>query len=310
MPLTMKRRRAFTLIELTVVIVLLAIVGVAVTATLARQGRASRAATELTELRDHLSEGASILASDLRSISLAGGDVYPGAMGKNSIEFRSAYGSSVVCEINGGSSITLPPNSGGTAGVRLSWLYKRADPGHGLFVFDEGATDDPSDDSWIYRIISAVATNAAACSATPFAGATSGATSGLSIALNAALPATVSTGAPVRFVERVRYALYQSSDGRWYLGYCASNSMSAPCATLQPVSGPYLPPNSNQSSGQSGLDLYYFDEDGVATSDPLRVARIEIALRGATPGTATLAGNIADVQIRDTVRLSVEVRNR
>jgi len=305
-----RMRAAFTLVECTVAIVLLAILGTAVTTTVQRQGRAYRAAAELSELRDQLSEGAAILASELRALAPGGGDVYPGGMGKNALEFRSAFGFSIACEISGGSILSLPSNSASGAGTRLTWLYKRAEPGNGVYVFDEGSSADLSDDAWVFRTIVSVVPDPAACAAGAFAAARDALSPGFRISLSAALPGTVGAGAPVRFVERVRYALYRSSDNRWYLGYCASSTMTTTCAALQPVSGPYLPPASSPPSAPGGLDFHYVDANGTATTDPLNVARIDIALRGVTYGTATLAGRLAAIPIRDSVRLSVEVRNR
>jgi hypothetical protein len=300
-------RRAYTLAEVLIAVVLLVIaVGIA-TATMGRQTRASRAAAELAELRDQLREGAGTLATDLAQISPAGGDIY-GAMQKSSLEFRSVMGSSVACIVNPAGSLSIPANADVSPGTRLTWLYKRVDPGHGVLIFDEGASHDADDDAWLFRTIISVASHATACTATPFAGASS--QPGMMIGLNAGLPGSVTAGAPVRFVERVRYALYQSSDSKWYIGYCASNTMSSSCGTLQPVSGPYLPPSADQNSGTGGLDLYYFDESGLPTLDPARVARIDIAVRGVTRGGASLAGSYAAAPIRDTLRVSVAVRNR
>jgi hypothetical protein len=289
---------------------LLGLVAVAITSTLMRQTRSARAAAELTELRDQLREGAHIMVSDLRSVSAATGDIYPGLMGKHSIEFRSTFGASVLCAMSGPSIIHLPPNTQLASGARFSHVRQRVDPGHGLLIFDEGATDDVGDDAWLLRTITTVVNTPNACTASSFSSTADVSLLSYRIELNAPLPATVTAGAPVRFVERVRYALYQSSDNKWYLGHCESASLSVSCAPLQPLSGPYSPPDADQGSGQGGLDLYYYDAGGLTTVDPLRVSRIDIALRGSASSALSLAGRSTPSPPRDTLRLVLRLRNQ
>jgi hypothetical protein len=273
-----------------------------------RHSRSTRASSELAELRDQLRDGVAILAADLASMAPAGGDIYPAAMGKSSLEFRATLGASIICGAIG-TQMSLPPDSDHSDGRRFTYLARRVDPGHGVLIFDEGALPDSSDDLWLSRLITAVDTPVNPCGASPWVAAADAGLRGFQLTLDAPLTATARLGAPVRILERVRYALYQSGDNRWYLGYCASATMAMTCATLQPLSGPYMPPNADQTSGLSGLDLYYFDVAGVATTDPLRVARIDVAFRAATRGPVAQSGG-AGMILRDTLRFSVNLHSR
>ena len=306
-------RRAFVLSELLVALTLLGIVAGAITLTMWRHSRGAQAAIELSELRDQLSEGAAVLSASLRGISPPGGDIYPGTMGPSSVEVRAPFANSIICG-TAPNTILLPPNSILASGTRLTFFYRRVDPGHGALILDEGSTPSPADDTWVLRNVTAVATLANACGGAPFTSAADAALSGYRITLDAALPAGAGAGSPVIFVERMRFALYRAGDNRWYLGSCSSNSMSSSCSTLQPLAGPFLSANADQTSGLSGLDLYYFDANALPTTNPLNVARIDIALRGSTVAARPLSGSMSaqasGQPTRDTVRLVVELRNR
>jgi prepilin-type N-terminal cleavage/methylation domain-containing protein len=301
-------RRGVTLAELLIALTLLALIGSACVASVVRHSRSGRASVEIAELRDQLRDGAAILTADLASISAPGGDIYPGGMGKSSLEFRATVGSSVACA-TAATSVALPPNTAHTDGRRFTFMSRRVDPGHGLMILDEGASPAASDDIWLVRTVTAVSTPLNPCVGSPFSTASEATLRGYLLSVDVPLSATVAAGAPVRIVERARYALYQSGDNRWYLGYCSSASMATACAVLQPVSGPYSPANPDQASGLSGLDLFYHDADGAPTADPLRVARIDVVFRAASAGALSLAGG-SGAPLRDSTRLSINLYNR
>jgi hypothetical protein len=303
-----RHRAAFTLAQTAVALVLLGIVTAIATAFSTRQTRAQQARIERAEVRDQLSQGVATLARELSPVSAVGGDLLASGLGKSSIEFRSTFGSSVICARSGGSGIVIPGS--GVGNRPFSSVYKRIDPGAGVLVFAEGPTGEARDDYWALRSVASVSGAAGACAGSLIAPSLPDPSSGLLITLDAPLPAEVFAGAPVKFVERVRYALYRSSDKLWYLGYCASNTLASACTTLQPVSGPYSPPNPDQSTGQSGLDFYYYDADNLPTGNHQAVARIDIAFRAATSGWLPLSGSHTVTPHRDTVRISVGLRNR
>ena len=98
-------RRAFTLVELLITMVLLGLVGAVVVTVVVRQQRFYRATSALMDARAQIRQMASVLPMELRGISSAGGDIV--AMTDSAIEFRSSFGSSVVCTNTSSTVIVL-----------------------------------------------------------------------------------------------------------------------------------------------------------------------------------------------------------
>jgi hypothetical protein len=114
----------------------------------------------------------------------------------------------------------------------------------------------------------------------------------------------------VRFFRRVRYELYQAPDAQWYLGY-RDCLRTTGCTDMTPVSGPYAP--ATGIAGEDGVRFAYYDSLGtaLATSDPgNRVARVDIIMRAVTDRPVTRTGAGAGEIYRDSVVLSVAIRNR
>src|SRR5213596_3798938 len=85
----------FTLIELVIAMVLMSLVGGAIVKLLLQQQRFYNSTSDLIQTRQQIRQAAAMLPSDLRGISSVGGDIY--AMSDSALEFRSVFGSSVVC---------------------------------------------------------------------------------------------------------------------------------------------------------------------------------------------------------------------
>src|SRR5207249_7641272 len=102
------RRAGFTLIELVIAMVLMSLVGGAIVKLLLRQSRFYNSTTDLIQTRQQLRQAAAMLPSDLRGISSVGGDIF--SMSDSALEFRSTFGSSVVCVNAGGTLSTVPRN--------------------------------------------------------------------------------------------------------------------------------------------------------------------------------------------------------
>jgi hypothetical protein len=68
--------------------------------------------------------------------------------------------------------------------------------------------------------------------------------------------------------------------------------------------------DANDALGTSGLNFYYYDENGAVTADRLLVARIEIAVRGISSNWVSRGGEAAKGYFTDTARVVVGVRNR
>src|SRR5437867_5889883 len=100
------RRAGFTLIELAIALVLMSLVGGAIVQLLLRQQRFYNSTTDLIQTRQQIRQAAAMLPSDLRGISSIGGGIY--AMSHSAMEFRSVFGSTVVCVNAGGTLSTVP----------------------------------------------------------------------------------------------------------------------------------------------------------------------------------------------------------
>lgn len=91
--------------------------------------------------------------------------------------------------------------------------------------------------------------------------------------VSAAELSKVESGAPIRSVETVRVQAYPDADGSHWLGV-RSWGADGSAGDLQPFAGPVA---------AGGLELRYFDADGLSVSEPHRVSRIGLAITGRNP---------------------------
>jgi prepilin-type N-terminal cleavage/methylation domain-containing protein len=103
------RRRGLTLPELLVAILLLAIVGGGVTRVMLKQQQFYRDASMTAGARRELRLGASMLPTELRSISSSGGDIL--TMSESEVVMNAYIGTSIVCGFNGPTT-SVPPEPG------------------------------------------------------------------------------------------------------------------------------------------------------------------------------------------------------
>jgi prepilin-type N-terminal cleavage/methylation domain-containing protein len=303
-------RDAFTLIELVVALSLLGVIVAVVGTALARQQRVHGGALALTELRAQLRYAADLLQHDLRSVSAADGDLYPAKMRDSSIEFRSLSATTVACRIPSaaGSSIEIPPPGPLAGGNILSAWYAAPEAGDSILIFDAG--DPPrADDRWLGRLVAAVIPIRGACAGSPYLSGGDSASFGFVLSLSAPLSPSIATGAPVHVFRRVHYSLYRSSDGRWYLGsFDCMPSRSPPCATIQPVVGPFNSYAKGDDAARSGLAFSYFDDHDDEVTDASLVRRIGISLRASTRSDASWSGS-ARRAAEDSIHVVVGLRN-
>ena len=277
--------RGASLIELVVVIVLLSALGSAVLAVVIHQERFYRAQADAIDSRATVRDAASLLQSDLRALTPLDGDLY--AIDPAAVEFRATLAQSAICTISPSRQrITIPPEHL-ASGAPLTWLGTQPQAGDTLLVL---ATDSTLGDSWQRHVLTANPSASGTCPlVTGLTTTAAEAATALTLSLSPPLDTAIEPGTLVRVVRRARYELYRASDFRWYLGYldCLA-SRATPCNVVQPVSGPFAP---------TGIRLAYLDHDGAPTTDPFRVARIDvlaIASRRFSPGTLdSLATTIA-----------------
>ena len=292
--LTIGRSRGVSLIELLVVLALLGIAAGAISRIATSQQRAYRVLAAKTVALGQVREGSEVLASELAGISPGAGDIYDGEMHDASIAFRSAIGTYLLCAapIGGTSTIDVVPvgpgvsagagasedvvDTGDPAGSAVETPHDPPSVGDSLWIHDAGPDIGSADDHWRAHLITAVEGVRRRCAPS----ADSGETAAYRMSIVPVPASSLADHAPLRLFRRARYALYHSGDGGWYLGFsdCRPLVRNPPCASMQPVSGPYLPAATGASGG-SGLTLAYLDRAGTPTTDPAAVAAIELVLR-------------------------------
>jgi type II secretory pathway pseudopilin PulG len=278
-------RRGASLIELVVVIALLAAIGTATLGVVIHQERFYRDQASAIDARATVRDAVSVLQSELRALTPEDGDLY--AAGPRAIDFRATLAQSVVCAIAPSRDrITIPP-AHLVSGAPLTWLGTQPEAGDTLLVL---AGDSTLGGRWTRHVLTSAPSSMGNCPiSSGFTTTAAEASSALTLSLAPVLDTAIEPGTLVRVVRRARYELYRASDSRWYLGYldCLA-TRATPCNVVQPVSGPFAP---------AGIQLSYLDIAGAPTSDPWRVARIDvlaIAARRSSPATLdSLATTIA-----------------
>jgi hypothetical protein len=275
-----------------------------------RQQRFYNSTTELIQTRQQIRQTAAMLPSDLRGISSIGGDIY--AMTDSSLEFRSVFGSSIVC-VNAGGVLSTVPRVLARGSAMTNWATQPA-VGDSVAVYNDGNNMGAADDVWSRSEITAVtpvtgnvANGCPTASNLVQLGDLTANNPSFRLGLQPAAAVTIRPGAAMRFFRRVRYSLYKGPDARWYLGFYDCLRIRTPnCNAVKPIAGPFQPYATN---GTSGLQFAYYDSTGAVTTNRTLVARISLIVRGQGEAPVNLTGAGASV-FRDSLRIEVGLRNR
>ncbi len=304
------RRRAFTLVEMIVVIVLLGIVVGGLSTMITRQQRFYRGANEIIETRGQLRQATTVFPIELRGASSIAGDIL--AVSDTSIRFNATFGSSIVCTGQGTTTITMPPAGVLASGAVFTGWLRPPGVGDGLFVYNTATR------VWDTHAITAVVDSAVTTVNCPvltgYTGLGDATLPSLKLTLGTALAAGVMQGAPIRFYRQADYTLYQAADNRWYLGYDSCRADGTSCDGRQPVSGPYRGA-ARAATGISGLTLQYFDSTGAeivgtGAADRQNIARVDVTARAQSEQAIPLPGQNMPATFADSLGLSVALRNR
>ena len=298
-------RRGFSLVEMLIVIVLLAVVLSAVMTIFVQQQRFYSDSAAIMQTRSSTRDAASVLQSDLHALSPKSGDIY--SMGASFIEFRTQPGSSVVCTIDGTRKIlTVPPINVSAESGLTSWLSPPVSSDT-VLILDPGTNASSIDDVWRVYVLTAAPTVAGTCPIATGLTTTAGeAAAAYTFNITPALTATTLVGAPIRVVRRARYELYQEASGNWYLGYYDCIKARVPvCNSLQPVAGPYVPPN---VGGTGGIVFSFLDSTGAVTATTTLVRRVDLVARAQTAQEIHTAGYKRG-QMTDSTFASIAPRN-
>ena len=314
-------RRGMTLIEIMISLVLLGIVGGVVMRVIMRQQRFYQGVNQIMTQRGQLRQATSVLPIDLRSLSSVGDDIL--AATDSSMEFMVNIGTGIVCEVVSGTQVALPPETL-ASGQMLTSFYGYGDPPKGamVYMYNDSSVVGNEEDRWQQFTLVDVHHDAGRC-LTSFASIADAGKQRPILEVSSTEPNDaltggpisryINVGAPVRVMKRIRYALYQASDGKWYLGFSTYDTSTSTYGSLSPVSGPYDPYGT-----ASGLGFRYYDVDGneiasgAAASEREKIARVDLIARARTSANVRAAGiqNGANQQYRDSLAVSVMLRNR
>lgn len=241
------RTAAFTTVELLVGLALAGLVVASVAGVLVTQRRFYTLYLARLEAWDAVTAGGEILASELRGLSPAAGDLY--ALAADSVALRSVVGFAYVCGLQEGGAAWLLRGVVGSLETR---------PRDSVLVFVEGEPARADDDRWHVAHIDRIEpVTTAACPG------------GRPAERRARVPAPVPglrPGAPVHAFRPYVYRVYRDGSGRPWLGRRLRGD------PIQPVVGPMQPP-------PRGLSLRPLDPVGLPTGAAGPVTRVRFVLR-------------------------------
>lgn len=306
------RRAGFTLIELLISMVLMSLVAGAIVQLLLRQQRFYNSTNDLINTRQQIRQAAGMLPADIRGISSVGGDI--SVMADSALEFRSVFGSSVVCSNTLGKLSTVPRVLAKSS-TMTTWS-RMPGVGDSLLVYNDSSSFAATDDAWTRHQITAVtavtgnvANGCPSASGLAQAGDLTATNPSYQLTLSPAASSKVLVGSAMRFFRRVRYRIYKDTDNQWYLGFfdCVTGRVPA-CNPTQSIAGPFQP---YAAGTTSGVQFAYYDSTGAVTANPLQVARISLIVRGQSAGLLNLSGvGGGGMTFRDSLRIEVGLRNR
>jgi prepilin-type N-terminal cleavage/methylation domain-containing protein len=332
MPRLTRVRRGLSLVEIMVALVLVGIVGGVIMRVIQRQQRFYQGVNQIVVQRSQLRQATSVLPIDLRALSSVGNDIALAT--DSSIVFNITVGTGVVCELSGNAAIAMPPEVLSSGQSITSWYgYGQPDPknkpksAYTVYIYNDSSSLGNQDDVWSPFVLTDVTGDKTKCvSQYTTIGDVGKNRPVLSLKNPTGVPNDpvtggplsqyIGIGAPVRIVKQARYALFQASDGKWYLGYADYNASTSSFDALSPVSGPFDAYSS--TAANTGVGFRYYDVDGneiASGSDSAnrsRIARVDLIARNRTSSNIRTAGfqNGANQQYRDSLAVSVMLRNR
>jgi prepilin-type N-terminal cleavage/methylation domain-containing protein len=318
------RRRGMTLIEIMISLVLLGIVGGVVMRVITRQQRFYQGVNQIMAQRGQLRQATAVLPVDLRSLSSVGDDIL--AATDSSMEFMVNVGTGVVCELVDGKQVALPPETLASGQV-LTSFYGYGNPdvtkySYSVYIYNDSSIAGNEDDRWQKFSLVAMHGDVSRCALSFTTAGDAGknrpiievsSTEPNDLLTGGPLSRYIEVGAPVRVMKRVRYALFQDTDSKWYLGFANWNAATSAYGSLSAVSGPYDPYGT-----ASGFAFRYYDVDGneiasgANTANREKIARVDLVARARTSSNVRAEGIQGGVkqQYRDSLAVSVMLRNR
>ena len=242
---------AFTAVEILVSLALAGLVIASVVGVLVTQRRFYTLYFARIEAWDAVAAGAEILASELRGLSPAAGDLY--ALAGDSVALRSVVGFAYVCGLEDGGAAWLLRGVVGSLETR---------PRDSVLVFHEGEPARADDDRWLVVHLDRVEpVTTTACPG--------GRAAERRAHLSDPVPG-LRPGAPLHAFRPYVYRVYRDRSGRPWLGRRLRGD------PIQPVVGPMEPP-------PRGLSLRALEPDGRPAGAPGSATWVRFALRARVP---------------------------
>jgi hypothetical protein len=248
----MLSRRAASLVEMLVSLMLAGIVFAAATSSTLRQQRAHARIAGVMSSDVQLRAGTNVLTSQLAFLNAAAGDLAPGEAQDTAVQLRGTIAVALACDNAVGLVNFLPDPPGAVA---LTGVASQPRVGDSLWILRDSA--------WSGARIASVDLANATCPP-PFSA--TGSTFRMTLS---GFADTIPAGTPLRITRPIRYAFYRSGDGTWQLGFREWSETPGAFSAPQPVAGPFL-----RASADRRSRFRYFR----ATGDELLGAGIESAV--------------------------------
>jgi prepilin-type N-terminal cleavage/methylation domain-containing protein len=277
-------RRAFTLVEVVVVLAIGGVAAAAVAGVLFANQRFYRSQEQILETQRSVRDAVQLLAADLRGLDGSDGDIV--ALSDTAVTVKAERALGVLC------ARPDPFTRAILVGDHLLYGYRAVDPARdSALVYRDGDTLLASDDRWLRAPVTA--TGAAHCpDGSPATRLTLGGSAGASGQLDG-----VTAGSPVRTFEVVRYRLYDDGSRTWWLGM---QTFSGGWSATSPLVGPLRP--------KDGVRFDFLDAGGAPTSDRTAVRQVRITVRGRSSQAIAAAGRRAG-PYQDSLAIRVYLRN-
>ncbi len=280
-------RHGFTLIEMVVSLTLVSLVAAAVGGVVVTVQRFYREQAERAAISANLREGVSALEMDLRGLDAVdslGSELI--RMEQTSLTVMVTRSVSFLCESPDLTRSQLKIGRKPILGLRL------LDPARdSLLIWARAGADSQPDNVWLRADVHSVSYGRVCPGNSP----------GIAVGLggvSATELAGARLGTVVRAYQQIRYLLYRSADGRWWLG-AREWKKGLGWTTTQPIAGPLA---------LRGLRFKYFDATGSQTARPERVVAIGVTLVGVGTSRVKRALGGAEV-LQDSLITLIALRN-
>jgi hypothetical protein len=276
-------RGGATLVEVLVAAVLAGVVVAALHGVLLGSQRFYRAEPQILDVQRNVRSVAQILPAELRGLDAGDGDIV--AMSDTAVTIKAPRALGFLCGTPEVSASRV------TVGDGLLFGYRAIDPARdSVLLFRDGDTLEEVDDRWLRARVTAVGT-------APCPDGSAGTRLTLAVADGASELAGVTTGAPLRAFEVVRYRLYEDGSRTWWLG---AQSFSGGWSATSPLAGPLR--------ARDGLRFEFVDTAGAGTGARTAVRQVLLTVRAQSVQRIEVVGRRSG-PYRDSLTTRVFLRN-